>query len=63
MFRKWKNAKAPTNNKHFESIGGLASFYGRKIPDFATKILPLGDMRNGDFWRGKMQQKAFEIIN
>ena len=37
---KLKNAKAPTNNKQLESFVGLAIFYGRMIPDFATKMLP-----------------------
>ena len=32
------------------------------IPDFATKMLPLNDMRNRDLSWGKMQQKAFEDI-
>ena len=32
------------------------------VPDFATKILPLNNMRNSDFSWGKMQQKAFEDI-
>ena len=57
-----KNAKAPTNNKQLESFVGLANFYGRMIPDFATKMLPLNNMRNSDFSWGKMQQKAFEEI-
>ena len=43
---KTKNAKAPTNNKQLESFVGLANFYGRMIPDFATKMLPLNNMRN-----------------
>ena len=57
-----KNAKAPTNNKKIESFLGLANFYGRMIPDFATKMLPLNSMKNSDFSWGKMQQKAFEDI-
>ena len=32
------------------------------IPDFATKMLPLINIRNSDFSWGKMQQKAFEDI-
>ena len=59
---KIKNAKAPTNNKQLESFVGLANFYGRMISDFATKMLPLNNMRNSDFSWGKMQQKAFEDI-
>ena len=59
---KIKNAKAPTNNKQLESFVGLANFYGRMIPDLATKMLPLNNMRNIDFSWGKMQQKAFEGI-
>ena len=57
-----KNAKAPTNNKQLEAFVGLANFYGRMIPDFATKMLPLNNMRNSDLSWGKMQQKAFEDI-
>ena len=59
---KIKNSKAPTNNKQLESFVGLARFYGRMIPHFATKMLPLNNMRNSDFSWGKMQQKAFEDI-
>ena len=57
-----KNAKALTNNKQLESFVGPANFYGRMIPDFATKLLPLNNMRNSIFSWGKMQQKAFEDI-
>ena len=57
---KIKIAKAPTKNKRLESFVSLANFYGRMIPDFATKMLPLNNMRNSDFSWGKMQQKAFE---
>ena len=46
---KIKNAKAPTNNKQLESFIGLAKCYEKMIPDFATKMLPLNDMRNKDF--------------
>ena len=59
---KIKDAKAPTNNKQIVSFVWLANFYGRMIPDFATKMLPLNNMRNSDFSWGKMQQKAFEDI-
>ena len=55
-----KNAKSPTNNKQLEHFVGLVNFYGRMIPDFATKLLPLNNMRNSDFSWGKLQQKAFE---
>ena len=59
---KIKNAKAPTKNKQLESFLGLAKFYGRVIPDFATKMPPLNNLRNSDCSWGKMQQKAFEDI-
>ena len=59
---KIKNAKAPTNKKQLESFVGLANFYGRMIPDFATKMLPLNNMRNSDISWGKMQQTAFADI-
>ena len=60
--KKTNNANAPTNSKQLESFVGLANFYKRMIPDFATKMLPLNNMRNGNFSWGKMQQKAFEDI-
>ena len=60
--KKSKSAKAPTNNKQLESIVGLSNFYGRLISDFATKKLPLNNIRNSNFSWGKMQQKAFEDI-
>ena len=59
---KIKIAKVPTNNKQLDSFVGLANFYGRKIPDFATKILPLNIMRKSDLSWGKMLQEAFEDI-
>ena len=59
---KIKSAKATTNNKQLESFVGLTNFCGRMIPDFATKVLPLKNMRNSDFSWGKMQQKTFEDI-
>ena len=31
-------------------------------PDFATKMLPLNNMRNSDFSWGKLKQKDFEEI-
>ena len=46
---KINNAKAPTNKKQLESFDGLANFSQRVIPDFATKMLTLNNMRNGDF--------------
>ena len=52
-----KKAKAPTNNKQLESFVGFAIFYGRMVPDFATIMLPLNNMRNSDFSWGKMHQK------
>ena len=32
------------------------------VPDFATKMLPLSNMRNSDFSWGKVQKQAFEDI-
>ena len=55
-----KNAKAPNNNKQLEMFVGLANFYGRMIPDFATKMLPLNNMRNSNFSWGKMQQNSLK---
>ena len=57
-----KNAKAPTNNKQLESFVGLANFYERNVPDFATKMLPLNNTRNSHFSWGKKQQKTFEDV-
>ena len=54
--------KAPTKNKQLESFVGLANFYGKMILDFATKMLPLNNMRNVDYSWSKMQLKAFEDI-
>ena len=59
---KIKNAKTPNNNKQLESFVGLANFYGRIFPDFATKRPPLNNMRNRDFSWGKIQHKTFEDI-
>ena len=59
---KINNAKTPTNKKQLESFVGLANFYGRMIPDLATKLLTLNNMRHSDFSWDKMQQKTFENI-
>ena len=60
---KIKNAKSPNNNKQLESFFGLANVYRKMIPDFATNMLPLNDMRNSNFSWGNMQQEsAFEKI-
>ena len=45
---KIKNAKSPSNVKQLESFVGLANFYGRMMPDFATKMLPLNEIRKED---------------
>ena len=60
MLKKLENAKASTNNKQLESFVGLANFYGRMVPDFSTKTLPLNIMRNSNFSWGKMQQKTLK---
>ena len=59
---KIKNAKPPSNMKQLESFVGLANFYGRKIPDFATKMLPLNEIRKEEFRWDKEEQNAFENI-
>ena len=46
---KIKNANSQNNNKQLESFFGLANVYRKMIPDFATKMLPLNDMRNSNF--------------
>ena len=60
--KKIKNAKAPSNNKQLESFVGVVNFYGGMIPNFATKMLLLDNMRNSNFSWGQMKQKAFEDI-
>ena len=59
---KMKNAKPPSHMKQLESFVGLANFYGRIIPDFATKMLPLNEIRREEFRWDKEEQKAFENI-
>ena len=59
---KIKNAKPPSNVKQLESFVGLANFYGRMIPDFATKMLPLNEIRKEKFRWNKEEQNAFENI-
>ena len=59
---KIKNAKPPSNMKQLESFVGLANFYGRMIPDFATKMLPLNEIRKEEFRWDKEEQNAFENI-
>ena len=58
---KIKNAKPPSNMRQLESFVGLANFYGRMIPDFATKMLPLNEIRKEFRW-DKEEQNDFENI-
>ena len=48
--------------KQLESLVGSANFYGRIIPDFATKMLPLNEIRKEEFRWDKEEQNAFENI-
>ena len=48
--------------KQVESFVSLANFYGRMIPDFATKMLPLNETRKEEFRWEKEEQNAFENI-
>ena len=59
---KIKNAKPPSNMKQLKSFVGLAYFYGRMIPDFATKMLPLNENRKEELRWDKEEQNAFENI-
>ena len=57
---KVKNAKASTNNKQHELFFWLVIFYGRMVPDFETKMLPLNNMRNSDFSLGKCNKEPLK---
>ena len=59
---KIKNAKPPSNMKQLEFFVGLANFYGRMIPDFATTMLPRNKTRKEEFRWEKEEQNAFENI-
>ena len=48
--------------KQIESFVGLANFYGRKMPKFATKMLPVNEIRKEEFRWEKEEQNAFENI-
>ena len=45
--------------KQRESFVGLANFYGRMIPDVATKMLPLNEIRKEEFRWEKGRAKCF----
>ena len=62
LVEKIKNAKPPSNMKQLESFVGLANFYGRMMPDFATKILPPSEIRKEEFRWDKEEQNVFENI-
>ena len=57
---KIKKAKPPSIMKQLESFVGLANYYGRVIPDFATKMLPINEIRKEEFRWDKEEQNAFE---
>ena len=57
---KIKIGKPPSNMKQLESFVGLANFYGRMIPDFATKMLPVNEIRKEEFRWDKEMQNAFK---
>ena len=60
---KVKNAKPPPNMKQLDSFVDLANFYGRMIPDFATRVLPLNEIRKEEFkWEMEEQNAAFKNI-
>ena len=59
---KIKNTQPPSNMKRLESFVGLANFYGRMIPDFATKMVLLNEIRKEEFRWDKEEQNAFENI-
>ena len=48
--------------KQLESFVSLANFYGRMIPDFATKMLPLNEFRKEEFRWEKEEPNSFENI-
>ena len=45
--------------KQLESFVGLADFYGQIIPDFATKMLPLNEIRKEIVKWEKEEPKSF----
>ena len=57
---KIKYSKAPTNSKQLQSFVGLANFFGKMILDFATKMLPLNNMRNSNFSWAKCNKKPLK---
>ena len=60
---KIKNAKPPSNMKQLESFVGLANFYDRMIPDFATKMLPLNEIRKEEFRWEKKSKNLLKTSN
>ena len=56
---KIKNATPKSNIEQLESFVGLANFYGRMIPDFATKILLLNENWKDDFRWEKRRTASF----
>ena len=66
---KIKNAKLPPNMTQLQSFVGLANFYVRMIPDFATKMLPLSEIWEEKFrWERKRKlllktSKTSYVIN
>ena len=48
--------------KQLEYFVSLANFYGRMIPDFATKMLPLNKIQKKEFRWEKEEQNAFEKV-
>ena len=57
---KTNEAKAPTNNKQLQPFVELTIFFGRMIPEFATKMLTLINMRNNNFLWGKCNKKPLK---
>ena len=48
--------------KQIESFVGLANFYDRTIPDFATEMPLLNEIRKEEFRWEKEEQNVFEDI-
>ena len=62
LVEKVRSTKIPANHKESDSLYGLANCYGLMIPNFATKMIPLNDLRIQDFEQTDLHEKCFWSI-
>jgi len=64
LLQKIQSMQPPTSTKELESFLGLVNFFGRMIPNYASKVRPLNELRNSkkDFCWTSRHQGSFDTL-